>query len=89
MEAMAAGRAVVATGVGGTPELLAGRGLIVPPADPAALAEAIGHVLSDHGLAVRLSEEARNWSRGHLSVAAMVDRHIQIYAGLLERRCAA
>jgi glycosyltransferase involved in cell wall biosynthesis len=89
MEAMAAGRAVVATDVGGTPELLAGRGLIVPPADPAALAEAIGHVLSDHGLAVRLSEEAKNWSRGHLSVAAMVDRHIQIYAGLLERRCAA
>jgi L-malate glycosyltransferase len=89
MEAMAAGRAVVATGVGGTPELLEGRGLIVPPADPAALAEAIEQVLSDHGLAVRLGEAARNWSREHLSVTAMVDRHIQIYSGLLERRCAA
>jgi glycosyltransferase involved in cell wall biosynthesis len=89
MEAMAAGRPVVATRVGGTPELLAGRGLIVPPADPVALAVAIGQVLSDHGLAVRLGEAARNWSCGHLSVAAMVDRHIQIYSGLLERRCAA
>jgi len=81
MEAMAAGRPVVATRVGGTPELLAGRGLIVPPADPVALAVAIGQV--------RLGEAARNWSCGHLSVAAMVDRHIQIYSGLLERRCAA
>lgn len=89
MEAMAAGRAIVATGVGGTPELLAGRGLIVPPADPTALAEAIEQVLSDHGLAAGLGEAARNWSREHLSVAAMVDRHIQIYSGLLERRCAA
>ncbi len=89
MEAMAAGRAIVATSVGGTPELLAGRGLIVPPADPAALAEAIGQVLTDHGLAARLGQAARNWSHEHLSVAAMVDRHIQIYSELLERRCAA
>ena len=89
MEAMAAGRAIVATSVGGTPELLAGRGLLVPAADPAALAEAIGRVLADHGLAARLGEAALNWSREHLSVAAMVDRHVQIYSELLERRCAA
>jgi glycosyltransferase involved in cell wall biosynthesis len=89
MEAMAAGRAIVATSVGGTPELLAGRGLLVPAADPAALAEAIGRVLDDHGLAARLGEAARNWSHEHLSADAMVDRHIQIYSRLLERRCAA
>jgi L-malate glycosyltransferase len=89
MEAMAAGRAIVATSVGGTPELLAGRGLIVPPADPAALAEAIGRVLTDHGLAARLGQAARSWSHEHLSADAMVDRHVQIYTGLLERRCAA
>lgn len=89
MEAMAAGRAIVATSVGGTPELLAGRGLLVPAADPAALAGAIGRVLTDRGLAARLGEAARNWSHEYLSAAAMVDRHIQIYSGLLERRCAA
>ena len=89
MEAMAAGRAIVATSVGGTPELLAGRGLLVPAADPAALAEAIGRVLTDHGLAARLGEAARSWSHEHLSADAMVDRHVQIYSGLLERRCAA
>ena len=89
MEAMAAGRPIVATSVGGTPELLAGRGLLVPADDPAALAEAIGQVLADHELAATLGEAARDWSHGHLSVTAMVDRHIQIYSGLLERRCAA
>ncbi len=89
MEAMAAGRAIVATSVGGTPELLAGRGLLVPAVDPAALAEAIGRVLADRGLAARLGEAAQNWSHEHLSVAAMVDRHVQIYSALLEHRCAA
>jgi glycosyltransferase involved in cell wall biosynthesis len=88
MEAMAAGRPVVATSVGGTPELLAGRGLLVAPADPAALAETIGRVLADHGLAARLGESARSWSHEYLSADAMVDRHVQIYSGLLERRCA-
>jgi glycosyltransferase involved in cell wall biosynthesis len=86
---VAAGRAIVATSVGGTPELLAGRGLLVTAADPAALAEAIRRVLDDHGLAARLGEAARNWSHEHLSTESMVDRHIQIYSGLLERRCAA
>jgi L-malate glycosyltransferase len=89
MEAMAGGRPIVATSVGGTPELLAGRGLLVPAADPAALAEAIGRVLGDQGLAARLGGAARNWSREHLSAAAMVDRHVQIYSALLERRCVA
>jgi glycosyltransferase involved in cell wall biosynthesis len=89
MEAMAAGRPVVATSVGGTPELLAGRGLLVPAADSASLAESIGRVLSDHSLAARLADAARNWSSEHLGASAMVDRHIQIYSGLLERRCVA
>ncbi|HUY49472.1 MAG TPA: glycosyltransferase [Streptosporangiaceae bacterium] len=88
MEAMAAGRAVVATSVGGTPELLCGRGLLVPPADPTALADAIEQVLADRVLAGRLGESARSWSHAHLSAGAMVDRHVQIYSQLLERRCA-
>lgn len=89
MEAMAAGRAIVATNVGGTPELLAGRGLLVPAADPVALAEAITLLLADQVLAARLGEAARSWSREHLSAATMVERHVRIYSKLLERRCAA
>ena len=88
MEAMAAGRPVVATAVGGTPELLAGRGLLVPPADPAALADGIERLLDDPSLASQLAESAQQWSRQNLSAEAMVDRHIQAYSELLGRQCA-
>lgn len=85
MEAMAAGRPIVATDVGGTPELLRGRGLLVPPGDPLALAAAIEHLLADPGHAAALGECARAWSREHLRLEDMVDRHVRLYAGLLGR----
>ena len=88
MEAMAAGRPVVATAVGGTPELLRGRGILVPPGDPAALASAIGALLADPGRRASLGAVARCWSRAHLGVDSMVDEHVRIYSDLLELRCA-
>ena len=88
MEAMAAGRPVVATDVGGTGELLRGRGVLVPPADRDALADGLARVLRDATLAERLGAQARAWSLVHLHVDPMVDRHVQIYRELLERRCA-
>lgn len=54
-EALAAGRPLVATAVGGTPELVGDAGLLVPRGDSGALAQAIGRVLSDPDLAGRLS----------------------------------
>jgi glycosyltransferase involved in cell wall biosynthesis len=89
MEAMEAGRPIVATQVGGTPELLHGRGILVPPADPLALANALEHALADPAFSARLGAEARRWSRARLHVDTMVDEHVRIYSGLLERRCAA
>lgn len=88
MEAMAAGRPVVATDVGGTGELLRGRGVLVRPADPAALAGGLARLLRDPTLAERLGAGARAWSLAHLHVGPMVDRHVSIYRKLLERRCA-
>ena len=88
MEAMAAGRPVVATDVGGTGELLRGRGVLVPPADPGALADGLRRVLTDAEFAAGLAQAARAWSRVHLSAGAMVDHHIRIYHELLEARCA-
>jgi glycosyltransferase involved in cell wall biosynthesis len=85
MEAMAAGRPIVATDVGGTRELLLGRGVLVEPADPEALADGLERVLVDPVLAGRLGRQARAWSRDQLPVGAMVDRHIRIYRELLER----
>jgi L-malate glycosyltransferase len=88
MEAMAAGRPVVATAVGGTPELLRSRGILVPPGDPAALASAIDALLANPSHRASLGAAARRWSRAHLAVDSMVDEHIRIYSDLLELRCA-
>jgi glycosyltransferase involved in cell wall biosynthesis len=61
VEAMTAGRPVVATTVGGVPELVRDGvdGLLVPPRDPAALTTALRRVLGDPSFASRLAESAR------------------------------
>ena len=54
LDAMALGIPVASTTAGGLPEMLHdGAGLLVPPADPAALAEAVARLLSEPGLAPR------------------------------------
>ena len=65
MEAMAAGRPVVATDIPGFDEVICDGtdGLLVPPRDVAALAAAIDRVLSDGGLAERLSISGRERAR--------------------------
>ena len=61
LEAMARGKPVIATKVGGIPEIVEDgiHGLLVPPADEAALAEAIGGLLKDRKRAAQLGEAAR------------------------------
>jgi glycosyltransferase involved in cell wall biosynthesis len=65
VEAMAAGVPVVATAVGGVPELVeAGRsGLLVPPGEAAALADAIGRLLDDPSLRAALAAGGREAAR--------------------------
>lgn len=61
LEGMAYGMAIVATAVGGIPEVLAdgAEGLLVPPEDPAALAAALRRLAADPGLRTRLGAAAR------------------------------
>ncbi|MFE7772955.1 glycosyltransferase [Streptomyces sp. NPDC057445] len=86
MEAMAVGRPVVATAVGGTPELLRDRGVLVPPADAEALAQGLQWMLTDRSAALRLGNAARQWAMENLSVDTMVERHVSLYRKLLERK---
>jgi glycosyltransferase involved in cell wall biosynthesis len=58
-EAMAVARPIVATAVSDLPAALEGCGWVVPPGDVAALAEAMGHALSDPAEAARRGEAAR------------------------------
>ncbi|MFH0770847.1 MAG: glycosyltransferase family 4 protein [Candidatus Peregrinibacteria bacterium] len=65
LEAQAAGCAVIATRVGGIPEIVSDgkTGLLVPPDDPEAAAEALKKLLSDEGIRVRLSANGRENAR--------------------------
>jgi glycosyltransferase involved in cell wall biosynthesis len=58
-EAMAAGAPVVASDVGGLHDLVAGTGLLVPPADPEALAAAVDRILADPSLRDELAGNGR------------------------------
>ena len=81
MEAMAAGRPIVATDAGGTAEVLdSGRyGIIVPKEDPEALARSIRELLDDPARAGRLGEEARIRAEAELSSAAMTKKYEEVF----------
>jgi glycosyltransferase involved in cell wall biosynthesis len=74
LEYMAAGRAIVATAVGGTVRLIEDgvQGLLIPPEDPVALAEAIRRLLNDPALAARLATAARRRAQERYSREVMV-----------------
>jgi glycosyltransferase involved in cell wall biosynthesis len=59
LETMSLGKAIVASTVGGIPELVGDAGLLVRPGDPQSLAEAISQVLEDSALARSLGEAGR------------------------------
>lgn len=86
VDAMARGVPVVATAVGGQPEVVDGGrvGLLVPAGDPAALADAIERLLSDEPLKARLSAEGCMFARERFSAHVMVSHHLELYARLLD-----
>jgi glycosyltransferase involved in cell wall biosynthesis len=81
LEAMARGRAVVATPVGGTPELVSDgeTGLLVPPCDVDALAAAIGGLLADPERRSRLGEAARRRVAAEFTADRMAERVLAVY----------
>jgi len=81
IEAQAAGVPVVATPVGGIPEnVLDGEtGLLVPPNDPGALAEAINRLLDEPELARTLAERARPRVAERYARERMVERTLALY----------
>ena len=84
LEYMAAGRAVVATRVGAVPELIedAATGLLVPPDDPGALADALERMLTDRPFAASCAAAARERVAAHYSRAAMIRRFEDFYDSL-------
>lgn len=90
LEAMSSGLPVIATEVGGNPDLIEhGRtGLLVPAGDAAALAQALGVLAADPARARALGLAARQQVEREFSLAAMVDAYQAMYDSLLARNSA-
>ena len=81
LEACASGLPIVATDVGGNREIVAeGRnGLMVAPADEAALAEAMAALLNEPARAARMGQAGREWALREASIATMATRYDALY----------
>jgi glycosyltransferase involved in cell wall biosynthesis len=88
LEAMVAGVPVVATSVGGIPEIVTDgeTALLVPPYSPSVLARAINRVLSDHNLRQTLSLRARRLVETHYSPVFRAQVLSDLYKRLLDSR---
>jgi glycosyltransferase involved in cell wall biosynthesis len=85
VEAAALGKPIVASAVDGVPEMLEDgkTGLLVPPGDPPALAEAVIRLLRDSGEARRLGETARALVPPRFPLSRMIDQTERLYLDVL------
>jgi glycosyltransferase involved in cell wall biosynthesis len=86
LEAMAAGLPAVASQVGGVTEVLEDRktGLLVPPGDSRALADAIMTLLGNPSLVKELAEAARQMAATRFSLAGMLRAYKGVYSELIQ-----
>ena len=95
LESMAAGKAIVATHVGGVPALLRDEehALLVPPRDAPALAAAVARALRDEALRERLGRNARERQRREFDISSTVteleDLYEELFATSVRGRCVA
>ncbi|HET9672513.1 MAG TPA: glycosyltransferase family 4 protein, partial [Actinomycetota bacterium] len=87
IEAGAAGRAIVATRVGGVPDVVADgkTGLLAPPGDVGAIVGAVSALLDDPGRARSLGESARQ-DATRFTIDRLADDLADLYNELLERK---
>jgi len=87
-ESMMRGTAVIASNTGGLAEFVRHNetGILVPPQDPRALAEALGSVLGKPELARHLGLEGRAFALQHLTMDTFVDRFVELYELLCQSK---
>jgi glycosyltransferase involved in cell wall biosynthesis len=84
LEAMAAGKPVVSTAVGGVPELVEGGcGLLVPPGDAQALSKAMSHMLENPDVRKSMGEKSARRAEERFDVRAMTEAYQDLYKELV------
>jgi glycosyltransferase involved in cell wall biosynthesis len=88
VETLAAGVPLVATAVDGTPEVVINgeTGYLVPPGDPAALAEAIGRLARQPELRRKFAIAGRNWVLKRFTIQRQVEQTSNLYLSEWRRR---
>ncbi|MGB9735985.1 MAG: glycosyltransferase [bacterium] len=89
IEAMAAGLPVIATNVGGIPEIITNgvNGILVPPENPQALADAIVELIEHPDRRKILSEKARQYVELTFNNQTMTKEYAEIYFKLVKDHC--
>ena len=82
---MATGLPIVATAVGGNPELVddGDTGFLVPVSDAEALSRVLGRYLAEPELRRQQGRQARDKAERHYSLNVMVDRYVSVYDKLM------
>jgi glycosyltransferase involved in cell wall biosynthesis len=85
LKAAAAGVPVVGFAAGGLPEAVLDRktGLLVPPADTDALAQALASLIEDAGQRRALGAAGQDRMQKEFSIATMADKHVNLYETIL------
>lgn len=88
LEGMLAGKAVVAAAAGGVPELVQPgiTGVLVPPGDATALAEAVLALLREQATREAMGERAKQWVRERFGLQRHVTEFEALYRAVLEER---
>jgi glycosyltransferase involved in cell wall biosynthesis len=88
IEAQAVGVPIVASNVGGIPEVIRDgqTGILVPPGDPHSLARAINQLLADKQKRLNMSEAARAWIKDKFKPQDMADAVSSLYQELVSNR---
>ena len=87
LESMSHGLPVVATNVGGNPEVVIDgqTGYLVPPKDDHSLADRIVKLLRDPGLRIRMGAEGRRRVERHFQIRDVANRYLDLYRGVIPR----
>ena len=88
LEAAAAGKPIVASRVGGIPEIISDgeTGILVEPKNVKSLADGLEHVLLGTAEAKEMGERVREVVREKFSVGQMVEKYEQLYQGLTSKK---
>ena len=88
IEAQAEGVSVVASRVGGIPEIVKDlvTGILVNPADSAALAGAVIELVSDKDRRIQMGRAGKQWVRGKFAAGEMIHKISSLYAELLNKK---